>query len=65
MKLPITAAIIATLGMAVMTQPASACANGYEAVWIQGNKVCRIKTPKLPMKAKQGYEPSAALRKVR
>ena len=65
MKLSLTAAIFATLGMAVMTQPASACPAGYQAAWIQGHKICRIKTPKLPIKANQGREPSGALRKSR
>jgi hypothetical protein len=39
-----------------------ACSNGYEPVWIQGHKLCKIKTPKLPIKAKQGYEPGKAPR---
>ena len=41
---------------ALLAQPASACPAGYEPVWIQGNMVCKIKTPKLPVKAKQGRE---------
>ena len=44
------------VGLSALVQPALACPNGYEAVWIQGNKVCKIKTPKLPLKAKQGGE---------
>ena len=51
----ITAAVTA-VGLSALVQPALACPNGYEAVWIQGNKVCKIKTPKLPLKAKQGGE---------
>jgi hypothetical protein len=51
---PIATVIAAAAGIAVLPQPASArCANGYEAVWIQGNQVCSLKKPKLPLKAKQ------------
>jgi hypothetical protein len=50
------AAVVALGGIAALAQPAFACPNGYEAVWIQGNKVCKIKTPKLPLKANQGPE---------
>lgn len=56
MRTPIIAAIVAAFGLAGLAQPAMACAAGYEAVWIQGNKVCKIKTPKMGLKAKQGRE---------
>jgi hypothetical protein len=62
MRTPVIAAIFAAAGIAAITQPAMACGAGYEPVWIQGNKVCKIKTPKLPIKAKQGYEPGKAPR---
>lgn len=56
MKASVMAAIAAAFGMTALAQPASACPNGYESVWIQGNKVCKIKTPKLDLKAKTGPE---------
>jgi hypothetical protein len=56
MKAPIFAAIFAAVGMTALAQPAFACPNGYEPVWIQGNKVCKIKTPKLDLKADTGPE---------
>ena len=57
--------MFAAAGFAALTQPAMACGAGYEPVWIQGNKVCKIKTPKLPIKAKQKYEPGKAPRAVK
>jgi hypothetical protein len=54
MKSRIIAAVFAAVGMAVIAQPAAACPNGYESVWIQGNKVCKIKTPKFDLKADTG-----------
>ncbi len=60
MKAPIITAILAAASMAVVAQPAAACPNGYESIWIQGNRVCKVKTPKLDLKAKQGFEPAAA-----
>ena len=65
MRTPLIAAIFAAAGFAALTQPAMACGAGYEPVWIQGNKVCKIKTPKLPIKAKQKYEPGKAPRAVK
>lgn len=65
MRSAIIAAIVAAAGFGGLAQPALACANGYEAVWIQGHKICRIETPKLPIKAKQGYEPGKASRAVK
>jgi hypothetical protein len=56
MKAPIFAAIFAAVGMTALAQPAFACPNGYESVWIQGNKVCKIKTPKFDLKADTGPE---------
>ncbi|HEY7552954.1 MAG TPA: hypothetical protein VH913_25960 [Hyphomicrobiaceae bacterium] len=54
MRAALTTAIVVAAAFAALPQPASArCANGYEAVWVQGNQVCRLKTPKLPLKAKQ------------
>ena len=51
---PIAAVIVAAASIAVLPQPAAArCANGYEAVRVQGNQVCRQKTPRLPLKARQ------------
>jgi hypothetical protein len=51
-------AAVGALAVAVLvaaTPPATAasCKAGYEPVKIQGNWVCRLKTPKLPLKAKQ------------
>ena len=56
MKTPIIATVFAAFAMAALTQPASACPAGYEAAWIQGNMVCKIKTPKLGLKANTGPE---------
>ena len=58
MKSRLFTALVATAGLCAFVQPALACSNGYEAVWIQGNKVCKIKTPKLSLKAKQAPEPA-------
>lgn len=53
MKAALIAAAVAAAGLVAVASPAAArCANGYEPVKIQGNWVCRIKTPKLPLKAK-------------
>lgn len=60
MKAPIFAAMIAAFGMAALAQPAAACSNGYEPVWIQGSKVCKIKTPKMGLKANTGVKPGVA-----
>jgi hypothetical protein len=60
MKPRFFAALLAAAGLCAFVQPASACSNGYEAVWIQGNKVCKLKTPKLSLKAKQTPEPAGA-----
>ena len=54
MKSLIIAAAIAAAGMAALAQPAAACSAGYESVWIQGHKICKIKTPKLGLKADTG-----------
>lgn len=56
MRTPIIATVFAAIGIAALTQPASACPAGYEAAWIQGNMVCKIKTPKLGLKANQGRQ---------
>ena len=56
MKSRIIASVFAAAGMAIIAQPASACSNGYESVWIQGHKICKIKTPKLGLKANTGPE---------
>ena len=56
MKSRIIASLFAAAGMAVLAQPAAACPNGYESVWIQGHKICKIKTPKLDLKANTGPE---------
>jgi hypothetical protein len=56
MKTGLIAAIAAVGSLTAFVQPASACPAGYEAVWIQGNMVCKLKTPKLPLKTKQGRE---------
>jgi hypothetical protein len=54
-------AIAAALaGLIAVTSPAAACPNGYEAVWIQGHKVCRIKLPKLDLKLETKREPKKA-----
>ena len=56
MKSRIITALIAAAGMAAVTQPAAACPNGYESVWIENHRICKIKTPKLGLKAKQGKQ---------
>ena len=56
MKSRIIAALFAASGMAVIAQPAAACPNGYEQVKIQGHYICKIKTPKLGLKANTGPE---------
>ena len=54
MRATLIATVIAVAALAALPQPAAArCANGYEAVRVQGNQVCRLKTPRLPLKAKQ------------
>jgi hypothetical protein len=54
MRTGLFAALVAGLGLVALAQSgeAASCGAGYEPVRIQGNWVCRIKTPKLPMKAK-------------
>ena len=53
MRGALMAAVVAAAALATVPSPAAArCANGYEPVKSQGNWVCRIKTPKLPLKAK-------------
>ena len=39
MKAGAFAAAAAVAGLIALSAPAEACPNGYEAVWIQGNKV--------------------------
>lgn len=56
MKAPVFAAIFAAVGMTALAQPASACPNGYEPSWVQGHMICKIKTPKLGLKADTGRE---------
>jgi hypothetical protein len=57
MKAALIAATVAAAGFAAVTPPAAAaCASGYEAVRSQGKQVCRLKTPKLPLKS--GQSPS-------
>jgi hypothetical protein len=56
MRTPIIASVFAAIGIATLAQPASACPAGYEPAWIQGNMVCKIKTPKLNLKANQGRQ---------
>jgi hypothetical protein len=56
MKAGVFAAATAAAGLIALSAPAGACPNGYEAAWIQGNKVCRIKTPNLNLKAKTKRE---------
>lgn len=60
MKGSLIAATVAAFGMTALAQPAAACSAGYESVWIQGNKVCKIKTPKLGLKANTGYQSGKA-----
>ena len=57
MRTALMAAAAAVAGLAGLAGPAAACPNGYETVWIQGNPVCRIKTPRLPLKQKQNGAP--------
>jgi hypothetical protein len=48
MRATLIATVIAVAALAALPQPAAArCANGYEAMRVQG------KTPRLPLKAKQ------------
>ena len=55
MKAALIAAIAAAAGLVAVASPAAArCAAGYEPVEVQGNWVCSLKTPKLPLKAKTG-----------
>jgi hypothetical protein len=56
MKSRIIAAFFAAAGMAAIAQPAAACPNGYEQVKIQGHYICKIKTPKLGLKANTAPE---------
>jgi hypothetical protein len=54
MKASLIAVIVATAGLVAVASPAAArCANGYEPAKVQGNWVCRLKTPKLPLKSPQ------------
>ena len=62
MRTKLFALIVAAAGLTAIAQPAAACSNGYESVWIQGHKICKIKTPKLPIKAKQAQEPARSAR---
>jgi hypothetical protein len=57
MKTGAFGAAVAMVGLVAAATPAGACANGYEAVWIQGHKVCRVKLPKLNLKVKTKPEP--------
>ncbi len=65
MKAPMIAAAIAALSMTALAQPAAACPNGYERVQIQGHSICKIKTPKLGLKAKQAVQPGASKQAIR
>jgi hypothetical protein len=52
MKTALIGAIVAVTGLVAVASPAAArCAAGYEPVRVQGNWVCRLKTPKLPLKS--------------
>lgn len=53
MRTLIIATIAAASSFTALVQPASACARGYHTVWIKGYPICAIKTPNLPLKAKQ------------
>jgi hypothetical protein len=53
MRTLVIAAIVAAGSLTALVQPASAaCAPGYHKVKIQGNSICALKTPNLPLKAK-------------
>ena len=54
LKCTLIASIITAAVLAAAATPAAAasCGNGYEPVKVQGNWVCRLRTPKLPLKAK-------------
>ena len=65
MRTKLFASIVVAAGLAAVAQPAGACSNGYEPVWIQGHKICKIKTPKLPIKAKQAREPAGSARALK
>lgn len=65
MKTRLIAVVIAAGGLAALAQPASACPAGYEPVWIQGHMVCKLKTPKLPLKVKEKREFSGGMAKLK
>lgn len=60
MKAGALAVATALAGLIALAAPAAACPAGYEAVWIQGHRVCKVKTPKLNLKAKTKRELSRA-----
>lgn len=65
MRIAVSAALVTAAAMLALASPAGACPNGYEAVWIQGHKVCRVKLPNLQFQVKTNPEPggkSPALR---
>lgn len=52
MKASLIAAAFTAAGLFAAASPAAAaCSPGYERVQIQGHWLCKIKTPKLPLKA--------------
>jgi hypothetical protein len=54
LKSTLFAAIAAAAGLVAVASPGASaqCSPGYQPVKIQGNWVCRLQTPKLPLKAK-------------
>jgi hypothetical protein len=62
MRTGLLAAVIAGAGLVALAESgeAASCGAGYEPVKIQGNWVCRIKTPKLPTKAKTQRKPAGS-----
>ena len=64
MRTGLFAAVIAGVGLVALEQSgeAASCGAGYEPVKVQGNWVCRIKTPKLPMKAKTQPKPAGYMK---
>jgi hypothetical protein len=52
LKSTLFAAIAAAAGLVAVASPGASaqCSPGYQPVKIQGNWVCRLKTPNLPLK---------------
>jgi hypothetical protein len=64
MRTGLLAAVVGGAGLVALVQSgeAASCGAGYEPVKIQGNWVCRIRTPKLPLKAQTQRKPAGYLK---